>query len=234
MSLNHSSGDRIMNRRWYLIATLLLGFLWIGCESSEEAMRREAEARQRQEDQQRLTELTTENSSLKQQFSRLETENSGLQARVHELEKKLEAATRVVEPPKPEPMPAAGPMSTTDPMSAYEAGLQAFNEKRYDDALGIFQDLMKNGVEESLADNCHYWIGESLFGKRAYSDAMTHFEAVLQYKVTEKKGDSYYMIGRCHEMQGDKAKAKEMYEKVVKDYPTNDLVKKAKDRWGKL
>ena len=91
MSLNHSSGDRIMNRRWYLIATLLLGFLWIGCESSEEAMRREAEARQRQEDQQRLTELTTENSSLKQQFSRLESDNSGLQARVNELEKKLEA-----------------------------------------------------------------------------------------------------------------------------------------------
>ena len=228
MSLNHSSGNPIMNRRRYLIATLLLGFLWIGCESSEEAMRREAEARQQQEDQQRLKELTGENSNLKQQLSRQESENSGLQARVGELEKKLEDATRVVEPAKPEPMPA------TNPMSAYEAGLQAFNEKRYDDALGIFQDLVKSGVEESLADNCHYWIGESLFGKQAYSDAMTHFESVLQYKVTEKKGDSYYMLGRCHEMQGDKAKAKEMYEKVVKDYPTNDLVKKAKDRWGKL
>lgn len=228
MSLNHSSGNRIMNRRRYLIATLLLGFLWIGCESSEEAMRREAEARQRQKDQQRLEELTNENAGLKQQLSRLESENRGLQAHVGELDKKLEDAARVSEPPKPEPMQIANPIST------YEAGLHAFNEKRYDDALGMFQDLLKNGVEESLADNCHYWMGESLFGKHAYSDAMTHFESVLQYKVTEKKGDSYYMIGRCHEMQGDKAKAKEMYEKVVKDYPTNDLVKKAKDRWGKL
>lgn len=228
MSLNHSSWNQIMNRRRYLIATLLLGFLWIGCESSEEAMRREAEARQQQEDQRRLKELTTENSSLKQQLSRQESENSGLQTRVGELEKNLVDATRAVEPAKPEPMPA------TNPMSAYGTGLQAFNEKRYDDALGIFQDLVKNGVEESLADNCHYWIGESLFGKHAYSEAITHFESVLQYKVTEKKGDSYYMIGRCHEMQGDKTKAKEMYEKVVKDYPTNDLVKKAKNRWEKL
>jgi tol-pal system protein YbgF len=221
-----------MNKRWYFIATLLVGFIWIGCESSEEAMRREAEARQRQEDQQRLAELTSENSSVKQQVSRLESDNSGLRARLSELERKLEEATRVPEPAQPIHTPM--PMPTTDPWAAYDAGLNAFNEKRYDDAQGIFEDLLKSGVDESLADNCHYWIGESLFGKRSYSEALSHFEMVLEYKVTEKKGDSYYMMGRCYEMQGDKAKAKELYEKVVKDYPTNDLVKKAKDRWEKL
>lgn len=226
MSLNQSSGDLRMNKRWYFIAPMLAGFLWIGCESSEEVMRREAEARQRQDDQQRLADLTSENSSLKQQLSRMESENSGLQARVSELERKLEEATRVPEPVKPAP--------TMRPSVSYENGLQAFNEKRYDEALWIFEELLKGGVEESLADNCHYWIGESLFGKRAYSDAMSHFEMVLEYKVTEKKGDAYYMMGRCHEMQGEKAKAKELFEKVVKDYPTNDLVRKAKDRLSKL
>jgi TolA-binding protein len=35
-------------------------------------------------------------------------------------------------------------------------------------------------------------------------------------------------------LQGDKAKAKEMFEKVVKDYPTNNNVQKAKEHWGKL
>ena len=132
--------------------------------------------------------------------------------------------------------PAEEPMTpvTEASMGSYESALQLFKGKKYDDAIGTLQNMISAGVSKNLEDNCHYWIGESLFGKRAYSDAMTHFESVLQYKVTEKKGDSYYMIGRCHEMQGDKAKAKEMYEKVVKDYPTNDLVKKAKDRWGKL
>ncbi|MEX0737582.1 MAG: tetratricopeptide repeat protein, partial [Bacteroidota bacterium] len=221
-----------MNKRWYFIAMLLVGFIWIGCESSEEAMRREAEARQRQEEQQRLAELTSENSSVKQQVSRLESENSGLRARLSELERKLEVATRVPEPAQPTHTPM--PMPAMDPLSAYDAGLNAFNEKRYDDAQGIFQDLLKSGVEESLADNCHYWIGESLFGKRSYREALSHFEMVLEYKVTEKKGDAYYMMGRCYEMQGDKAKAKELYEKVVKDYPTNDLVQKAKGRWEKL
>lgn len=232
MSLNQSSGDQIMNKRWYFIATLLVGFVWIGCESSEEAMRREAEARQRQEDQQKLTELTSENSSVKQQVSLLENDNTVLRSRLSDLERKLAEATRVPEPAQPVHTPT--PMPTTDPWTAYDAGLTAFNEKRYDDAQGIFEDLLKNGVEESLADNCHYWIGEALFGKRSYSEALSHFEMVLEYKVTEKKGDSYYMMGRCYEMRGDKPKAKELYEKVVKDYPTNDLVQKAKSRWEKL
>ncbi len=217
-----------MKLRPYLACAFLASFLWIGCESSEEAMRREAEARQRQEEQQRLAQLESENASLKQQAARLEAENKGLLARVAELEKKIAEMSRPVEPPKPEPKPVLGPMS------AYESGLQAFNEKRYDDAIAIFQDLLSMGVEESLADNCQYWIGESLFGKQQYAEAMKQFETVLEYKVTEKKGDAYYMLGRCYEAQGNKAKAKEMYEKVVKDYPTNDLVKKAKERWGKL
>jgi TolA-binding protein len=42
------------------------------------------------------------------------------------------------------------------------------------------------------------------------------------------------MIAQCYEITGDKAKAKEAYEKVVKDYPTNNNVKKAKERWGRL
>jgi tol-pal system protein YbgF len=230
MSLIQSSADRVMNKRWYFIATLFAGLIWIGCEGSEEAMQQETESRQEQEDQERLEELTSENTSVKEQVSQLESDNSSLRARVSELERKLAAATSVPEPGQPTQMP----MPAMDPLSAYDAGLNAFNEKRYDDAQRIFQDLLNSGVSESLADNCHYWIGESLFGKRSYSVALSHFEIVLEYKVTEKKGDSYYMMGRCYEMRGDKPKAKELYEKVVKDYPTNDLVKKAKGRWERL
>jgi TolA-binding protein len=57
---------------------------------------------------------------------------------------------------------------------------------------------------------------------------------VFQYKTSEKKGDAQFMLAQCFERTGDKAKAKEAYEKVVKDYPTSDTVKKAKERWGKL
>jgi TolA-binding protein len=94
--------------------------------------------------------------------------------------------------------------------------------------------LLDGGAPEDLADNCHYWLGESYFGKKEFKEAVKHFEMVFQYKSSEKKGDAYFMLGRSYEMLGDKAKAKEAFEKVVKDYPTNNNVQKAKEHWGRL
>jgi tol-pal system protein YbgF len=142
------------------------------------------------------------------------------------VESKLRAE---IEKAIPAPPPAPPPLTTT-----YEAGQQAFAEKKYDDAIKIFQALLDGGIAEDQADNCHYWIGESYFGKKEYAEAVKHLDAVLAYKTSEKKGDAYFMLGRSYMLQGDKAKAKEMFEKVVKDYPTNNNVQKAKEHWGKL
>ena len=57
---------------------------------------------------------------------------------------------------------------------------------------------------------------------------------MLKYKVSEKKADAQFMIAQCLERTGRKAEAKAAYEKVVKEYPMSDLVKKAKARWAKL
>jgi tol-pal system protein YbgF len=177
-------------------------------------------------DQQKLAALETENASLKQKITKLEQDNNTLSARLSDIESKLlaerERAEKAVAPPPP-------PAETS-----YENAIKSFQEKKYDEAIQMFQALLDGGVGEDLADNCHYWIGESQFGKKSYEEAMKQFEAVFQYKVSEKKGDAQFMIAQCYEITGDKAKAKEAYEKVVKDYPTNNNVKKAKERWGRL
>ena len=98
----------------------------------------------------------------------------------------------------------------------------------------MFQALLDGGAPENIADNCHYWIGESYFGKKDFKEGLKHFEMVLQYKISEKKGDAHFMLGRSYDMLGDKAKAKKSYEKVVKDYPMNGNVKRAKERLGRL
>ena len=39
-----------------------------------------------------------------------------------------------------------------------------------------------------MADNCHYWLGESYYGDKKYSEAIKHFDEVLGYRKSEKKG----------------------------------------------
>jgi tol-pal system protein YbgF len=215
--------------RLTLLALIVATLFWVGC-SSEQAVRSEQTAFTQgpSPEQKKIDSLETQNVNLKQNLVKLEQDNNTLNARLGDVEAKLKAEIDKAAAPPPQPPPAP-PVTAT-----YEGAQKAFAEKKYDDAIQMFQALLDGGSPEDLADNCHYWIGESYFGKKEFKEAVKHFEMVLQYKVSEKKGDAHFMLGRSHEILGDKAKAKESYEKVVKDYPTNDNVKKAKERWGRL
>jgi tol-pal system protein YbgF len=219
-----------MSFRISFTAFLILLLTLIGC-SGQEATRTEQKAMpavppKPSREQLKIDSLEMVNVNLKQKLIKLEQDNNTLNARLSDVESKLKAE---IEKAIPAPPPAPPPLTTT-----YEAGQQAFAEKKYDDAIKIFQALLDGGIAEDQADNCHYWMGESYFGKKEYAEAVKHLDAVLAYKTSEKKGDAYFMLGRSYMLQGDKAKAKEMFEKVVKDYPTNNNVQKAKEHWGKL
>ena len=200
-----------------------------------------------------LEEVQTENTSLKQKVVKLEQDVRTLNARISDTEikymaekdraDKAEEAAKVaaqsamisarggqVQAPAEEPMTPG----TEASMGSYESALQLFKGKKYDDAIGTLQNMISAGVSKNLEDNCHYWIGESNFGKKSYQEAMQHFEMVFEYKNSEKLADAHYMIGQCLERTGNKAKAKEAYETVVKDFPMSRLVQRAKARWARL
>lgn len=210
--------------RLSLPALMISLLVWGGC-SSEQAVKAPPGPTP---EHKKIDSLETVNVTLKQKLVKFEQDNNSLNARLSDVEAKLKAeldrAAAAAKPPPPPPAPTA----------TYEGAQKAFAEKRYDEAIQMFQALLDGGTPEDLADNCHYWIGESYFGKKEYKEAVKHLEMVLPYKTSEKKGDAYFMLGRAYEMIGDKAKAKESYEKVVKDFPTNNNAKKAKERWGRL
>lgn len=216
-----------MSFRISVPAFLILLVALIGCSSQETQKAMPAVPPQPSREKIKIDSLETVNVNLKQKLIKLEQDNNTLNVRLTDVESKLKAEIEKAATPPPPPPPP--PLTTT-----YEAGQKAFAEKKYDDAIKIFQALLDGGIAEDQADNCHYWMGESYFGKKEYAEAVKHLEAVLQYKTSEKKGDAYFMLGRSFQQAGDKAKAKEMFEKVVKDYPTNNNVQKAKEHWGKL
>jgi tol-pal system protein YbgF len=215
--------------RLSLLALILAVLSFVGC-SSEQAVRSEQTAITKgpSSEQRKIDSLETVNVTLNQKIVKFEQDNNTLNARLSDVEAKLKSeldrAAAAAKPPPPPPTPTA----------TYEGAQKAFAEKKYDEAIQMFQALLDGGTPEDLADNCHYWLGESYFGKKDFKEAVKHFEMVFQYKTSEKKGDAYFMLGRSYEILGDKAKAKESFEKVVKDYPTNNNVQKAKEHWGRL
>ncbi|MBI3787175.1 MAG: tetratricopeptide repeat protein [Ignavibacteriales bacterium] len=219
----------------FFTTVLSLLLVWAGCSSSQVAT--EASPEQR-----KIDSLLTVNMDMRQRLVKLEQDNFALNSKLTESEAKVaaerERADKAAEAAKAAAPVVATPVKetpkSTESFSGYEDAHKAFAGKKYNEAIQTYQAVLDGGTGEDLADNCHYWIGESYFGLKKYDEAMKHFEMVFQYKTSEKKGDAQYMIGQCYERTGKKAEAKQAYEKVVKDYPTCDVVQKAKERWGRL
>ncbi len=171
--------------------------------------------------------LMNENLRLRQQIEVLSTENRNLTAHSAELETKLNE----MPPPAAKPEPAAAPVAAD---MGYENSLAAFRQRSFTDAILGFQALLDNNVRPDLADNCHYWMGESYYGMRKYQDAVDQFKKVLEYKRSDKKDGAQLMLANTYAAMGDKAGAREAYNTLISTYPTSPLVAKAKEKLARL
>lgn len=190
-----------------------------------------------------MEELRMENTSLKQQIVKLEQDVRNLSARLSDAEAKYMAekqrADRAEEAARVAAQSAVisargGSETSTEAESAYEVALQAFRMKAYDDAASRFQELLNSGVSARLEDNCHYWIGESQYGKKSYAEAVKHFQMVLRYEDSEKLADAHFMLAQCYERMGDKVKAKQEYETVARDFPMSANASRARERSARM
>lgn len=212
-------------------AVLILSLTVFGCGSSEESAEEWETAPEVSPSalmEYRLDSLQNENRRMKDQLEAVAAENRNLTARNAELETKL---ADMMAAPKAE-VPAGETASHV--AGGYDGALQKFQTRDYQGAIADFQALLNSGIEGSLADNCHYWIGESYYGLREYGQALKSFQDVLGLQRSGKKADATLMIGNCHLAMGNASEAKEAFQKVVSDFPTSPLVDKAREKLSKL
>lgn len=225
--------------RWLLIPASIalgLGLVAAGCGSAEESTDQwettPTVTPAAASTEYTVDSLKNENRRMKEQLDAMAAENRNLTARNAEIETKLAEATAA-------PAKAAAPSTTPvrpsgDLSSAYSAALDQFKRKNFQDAVNQFEGILGGGADEKLADNCHYWIGESYYGMKKYNDAVKEFETVLSYKGSGKRPYAQLMIGNAYMALGDKTAARDAYNKVVSTYPTSDVADKAKTKLAKL
>jgi tol-pal system protein YbgF len=172
----------------------------------------------------KIDSLSNENRKLHEQVDAVATENRSLRERVAELESKLAEATAA---PKLPPPPV-------DMRAGYTAALDQFNARNYDGAITQFQSLLQAGIGEDLADNCHYWIGESYYALGKYTEAIGEFRSVLNYKDSGKRPYAELMLGNTYAAQGNNAAAKEAFNTLINSYPASSLVTKAQEKLARL
>ena len=232
IKLNNGGNMKKTILLWTASAFLSLSLIIIGgCASAEEATEEQAQPTEPSEldiTKQRLDVCTKENAQLKQQATRLEQDARNLTAKAAELETRLaEEREKVKLPPPPPPKPVI-----KDADTEYQSALTLFKQKNYKEAADKLQTILDAGVKKDLEDNCYYWLGESYFGMKDYNTAISNFEKIFGYKISEKKDDAAIMIANSYWAMGNKKEAEKEYKKFLEKYPASPYVKRAQERLG--
>lgn len=101
------------------------------------------------------------------------------------------------------------------------------------------EDLAKyNSVKTTAypkAADSYYTKGKSQFLSNNFTEAKTYLETALNYTSTENfVDDTLYYLAKIAEEDGDTVKAKELYNKIVKEYSDSNQITNVKNALQKL
>jgi len=101
----------------------------------------------------------------------------------------------------------------------YDRGLAHFNQRQYDKAVEIFQQILSENRSNYLSDNSQYWIGESYYQLKDYRKALNEFARILEFKNTNKIKDATFMMAKCHEKLNESNAALKIYRRILTEFP---------------
>lgn len=103
--------------------------------------------------------------------------------------------------------------------------------ENYDAAIELYtKNLNKFNENTKLNLLIYDSLGHSYENKGDFEKAIEFYDKILEGKGDFLKDYALYNIGRCHKANNDSKKAKEFFERVMKDYPKSrleDAVKRA-------
>ena len=165
--------------------------------------------------------------SLEKRLSRLETE-------LHQMVSQLgidttERSAQEVPAPKTEKETQESEKTQKiTPEFLYDQGLQAFNQRDYTKALGLWSDMVDSFPEHELTPNAYFWQGEAYYQMQDFAKAALQYNRVIEQfpesnkypAALLKQGLSYYAL--------DKNKAGRLrLEELIQKFPNRAEAKRA-------
>jgi tol-pal system protein YbgF len=122
----------------------------------------------------------------------------------------------------------AAALVTSNEYELYQTALRTFNDRSYDQAFKLFQDLLDKYPKSTYASNAHYWMGETFYAQNKFAEAIAEFDKVLGYGKSQKADDAQLKIGMSYLKMGKKAEAKESLNLLINRFPGSEYVPRAK------
>lgn len=128
------------------------------------------------------------------------------------------------------------PWLTALPHAAYQLGNLRYQAKQFDRARTAYQLALAKGARGSLATLCWLGIGYAWEAQGDHANALAAFQAALQGLTAQ---DFLYeellvSLARSHELLGQRDRAREAYQRLLKDLPQSRRAEEIRSRLASL
>lgn len=139
-------------------------------------------------------------------------------------------ATLAATPPAAAPARPAAPAPQKDMATAlYDAGLAAYNARKYQEAQRSFADFTKNYGSNKNISSAYFYLGECSFQRNQFADAALAYDTVItKYSSSPKAPLAYLKQGIAFSKLGQNAAAKARMQELIKKYPSSAEAARAK------
>jgi tol-pal system protein YbgF len=119
----------------------------------------------------------------------------------------------------------------SDDEQAFREAYSLVGKGALKEAEPLMREFVKKYKQSKYAANAVYWIGEALYARGKYSEAVLEFDRVIkEYPGSEKELSALLKQGRAFEKMGDKESARIILEKLIKKHPHTAQARLAKSR----
>ena len=179
-----------------------------------------------------LEQLRAELSRMRGASEQLVRELSELQRQQKDIAQGVEDRVRKLEPVK---VSMEGREFLADPQEKrqYEEALAQLRGGDFAAAARSFSAFMRRYPSSGFSDSASFWLGNALYGKREYKDAIAAFR-VTAASEHPQASEALLAVANCQiEMKEIKA-ARLTLAEVIKQYPQSESAKAAKERLASL
>ncbi|WP_052807916.1 tol-pal system protein YbgF [Methyloterricola oryzae] len=136
------------------------------------------------------------------------------------------------------PRPAATPVPTPAPVGRQDSYDKAFNllkEGKYPESVRAFKSFLAAYPTGEYSDNAIYWLGEAYYVLRDFPNSRESFRRLVrEVPQSAKVPDAQLKLGYIEYDAGQWAKARDLLNEVVKQYPGSSSAKLAERRLAKM
>jgi tol-pal system protein YbgF len=118
------------------------------------------------------------------------------------------------------PSQAAAPPNRSAEQAQFDAGVQLFQQKKYEAARKEFQAFLSKFPKSGLEEGALYNIGECYYSEKRYEDSIKAFQQTIdKYPKGSKTPSALLKQGMAWQQMGETTMARIIYTRLVEKYP---------------